>query len=110
MPAAPRWPRGPRCGARRPAPSAPVPRRGSRTAARFDGPRSRALALRLRHLDGGGRFFASQLHVEQLLADVAADDPHHLAEDHEAFLLVLLLGILLAVAAQTDALAERLHR
>ena len=53
---------------------------------------------------------AAQLHVEQLLADVAADDPHHLAEDHEAFLLVLLLGILLAVAAQADALAQRLHR
>src|SRR5580765_1824650 len=77
-------------------------------AARFNCTAGLFLWLRLRLLRGA--ILAHHLDVEQLLADVAADAAHHLAEDHEAFLLVLLLRILLAVAAQADALAQRLHR
>src|SRR4029079_12844347 len=97
--------------------------RGARlgATARFDraarlslgrrGRRRATAALSARRRRGrSSRFIALDLHVEELLADVAADAAHHLAEDHEAFLLVLLLRILLAVAAQADALAQGLHR
>src|SRR6478735_909527 len=84
------------------APRLSLGRRGRRRA-------TAALSARRRR-GRSSRFIALDLHVEELLADVAADAAHHLAEDHEAFLLVLLLRILLAVAAQTDALAQRLHR
>src|SRR6476619_2095714 len=58
-------------------------------AARFDGlTRALGLALRNRHL--AALLGALELHVEQLLAHIAGDDPHHLAEDDEPFLLVLL--------------------
>ena len=47
--------------------------------------------------------------MEQLLAQIAADAGHHLAEDDEALFLVFLLGILLPIAAQTDAFTQGLH-
>src|SRR4051794_26343418 len=70
--------------------------RGGRPASRFHhlpglaglGLLGDLLGVRPLHLD-----------VEQLLADVPADVGHHLAEDDEPLLLVLLLGVLLAVTA-----------
>src|SRR5262249_9136037 len=49
-------------------------------------------------------------HAEQLLPPVAGDVRGHLLEQVEPLLLVLLLGVLLSVAAQADALAQVLHR
>src|SRR5579871_5124598 len=50
------------------------------------------------------------LHAQELLDDVGLHAPHHLLEDLEALLLVLLERVELAVAAQPDALLEVLHR
>src|SRR5579885_151084 len=49
------------------------------------------------------------LHAHSLLDDVGLEAPHHLLEDLEAFLLVLLERVELPVAAQPDALLQVLH-
>ena len=50
------------------------------------------------------------LHPHQLADELVVDGREHLDEALVAFLLVLLLRVLLAVAAQADALAQVVHR
>src|SRR5579884_2867817 len=57
-----------------------------------------------------GRALHLDLHAHRLLDDVGLEAPHHLFEDLEAFLLVLLERVELPVAAQPDALLQVLHR
>ncbi len=52
----------------------------------------------------------ARLHPHQLAHELAADRREHLDEAVVALLLVLLLRVLLAVAAQADALAQVVHR
>jgi hypothetical protein len=54
-------------------------------------------------------FLLAHLHAEELGHDVGGDAGHHVDEDVVALLLVLLLRVLLAVAAQADAVAQVLH-
>ena len=51
-----------------------------------------------------------RLHPHQLADELVVDGRQHLHEAVVAFLLVLLLRVLLAVAAQADALAQVVHR
>ena len=91
-----RWPRG-GCGCRRRR------TRSSCGGARRCGCGGGAARRRPRPRAGSGRGTASRRRCAWMVG-------HHLAEDVEAFLLVLLLRVLLAVAAQADALAQGLHR
>ena len=53
---------------------------------------------------------ADELEAKEVADDRALHAPGHLHEHLVAFLLVLLLRVLLAVAAQADALAQVVHR
>src|SRR5690606_33222199 len=54
--------------------------------------------------DRGDLVFAAYAYARQQGHDLALDLVQHLAEQLERFLLVLLLGLLLRIAAQMDAL------
>ena len=64
------------------------------------------VVLTLEALDVG---LLLELHPHQLRDDVRGRRRHHVHEDVEALLLVLLLRIALAVAAETDAVTKVLH-
>src|SRR5690606_20079674 len=60
-------------------------------------------------LDRGDLVLAAHAHARQQGHDFALDLVQHLAEQLIRFLLVLLLGLLLRIAAQVDALAQVVH-
>ena len=68
------------------------------------------LALLLPAAPGRLCLLALDLHAEQLLDDVLLDAVHHLGEQVEAVLLVLLLRILLAVARRPMPSRRCIHR
>ena len=65
---------------------------------------------RLRHLLALDRLLGAQLHRQQHAGGVLPDGLHHLVVHVEALDAVFHHGVVLAVAAQVDALAQLLHR